>query len=97
MEWRRPGSPAGQLPGPRCDLLSAIRLQALYQFVSGTSPARLRQMEAGMAEPSHGRRWGRGLARRPHSESEKAELGPLHPHSLDPQRTSQDLMADGSV
>lgn len=50
-----------------------------------------------MAEPSHGRRWGRGLARRPHSESEKAELGPLHPHSLDPQGTSQDLMADGSV
>lgn len=37
-----------------------------------------------MAEPSHGRRWGRGLARRPHGESEKAELGPLHPHSLDP-------------
>ena len=80
MEWRRPGSPAGQLPGRG---VICCQQSACKHFTS-LSPARLCQMEAGMAEPSHGRRWGRGLARRPHGESEKAELGPLHPHSLDP-------------
>ena len=84
MEWRRPGSPAGQLPGRGVICCQ----QAASKHLIGLSLARLRQMEAGTAEPSHGRRWGRGLAHRPHGESEKAELGPLHPHSSDPQVTS---------
>lgn len=78
--------PAGQLPGRGVICCRQSRFQAPYQLVC----ARLRQMEAGTAEPSHGRRWGRGLARRPHGESEKAELGPLHLLSSDPQVTSWD-------
>lgn len=43
-----------------------------------------------MMGSSHRPGLGGGLGPQPHGESEKAELGPLCPHSKDPWVTSQD-------